>query len=61
MVCAGCRFYRPLTPAAGECRRNPPLVVLGQAGWVTVGADEAGCGEFIGVAPRPGDNQDAPP
>ena len=62
MVCAGCRFYRPLTPAAGECRRNPPLVVLGVAGWVTVGADEAGCGEFVGIAPpRPGDVQDAPP
>ena len=61
VICAGCRFYRPLTPAAGECRRNPPLVVLGQAAWVTVGADEAGCGEFVGIAPRQPGESDAPP
>ena len=60
MVCAGCKFYRPLTPAAGECRRGPPIVVLGVAGWVTVGADELGCGEFVGIQ-RPGDGPEPPP
>ena len=61
MICQGCKFYRPLNPDAGECRRGPPIVVLGQAGWVTVGADEAGCGEFIGTQQRPDNDQNAPP
>ena len=61
VVCAGCKFFRPLSPAAGECRRGPPLVVLGVAGWIVVGADELGCGEFIGVQQRLGDNPGAPP
>ena len=61
VVCAGCKFYRPLSPDAGQCRRFPPIVVLGQAGWVTVGADELGCGEFVGNQQRPADGQDAPP
>ena len=61
MVCAGCRFYRPLNDGASECRRGPPVVILDQPGWLTVAADSPGCGEFIGVAPRPGDNPDAPP
>ena len=60
VICSGCRYYRPLTPAAGQCRRGPPVVVLGQAGWVTVDADEAGCGEFVGVQRQPGE-PDAPP
>ena len=60
VVCQGCRFYRPLNPDAGECRRGPPLVVLGVAGWIVVGADEAGCGEFIGVQQRPGDGPEPP-
>ena len=61
MVCSGCRSYRPLTPGAGQCRRFPPLLVLGEPAWIVVASGEGGCGEFIGVAPRPGDNQDAPP
>ena len=61
VVCAGCRFYRSLTPTAGECRRFPPLAVLGEAGWIVVGADERGCGEFIGIAPRQADDPEPPP
>ena len=61
VVCAGCKFYRPVNESAGECRRGPPIVVLGQAGWVTVGADEAGCGEFIGNQQRPDNDQNTPP
>ena len=60
MVCAGCRFYRPLTPAAGQCRRFPPLLVLGEPAWIVVASGEAGCGEFVGIQ-RPADDQDAPP
>ena len=60
VICSGCRFYRPLTPAAGECRRGPPIVVLGVAGWIVVGADEAGCGEFLGRQ-RPDNDQNTPP
>ena len=62
MVCQGCRYYRPLTPAAGECRRSPPLLVLGEAAWLTIPADSPGCGEFVGTGQqRPGGEPDAPP
>lgn len=60
MVCQGCRFYRPVNSAAGECRRNPPLVVLGEAAWIVVEGNEGGCGEFIGVAPRQADPEPLP-
>ena len=60
MVCQGCRYYRPLTPAAGQCRRFPPLVVLGQAAWPAVLSDESGCGEFVGIAQRQPGDSDAP-
>ena len=59
MVCQGCKFYRPVTNDAGQCRRGPPVVVLGEPSWLTVAADEPGCGEFVGVQ-RPND-QDTPP
>ena len=61
MVCAGCRSYKPLSPDAGQCRRFPPLLVLGEAAWLVVASDELGCGEFIGVQQRPGDEPEPPP
>ena len=61
VICSGCRFYRPLSPDAEQCRRFPPIVVLGQAGWIVVGADELGCGEFIGNQQRPDNDQNTPP
>ena len=61
VVCAGCKFYRPLSPDAGQCRRWPPLLILDQSAWPAVLSDEAGCGEFIGTQQRPDNDQNAPP
>ena len=60
MVCAGCRSYKPITLESGQCRRFPPLLVLGEAAWIVVASGEAGCGEFVGVQQRPDADPDAP-